>query len=466
MRPCALMKTLSLLPLLGTLLLPMIPTALAQTPSGVAPFRLIMLDPGHFHAALLQKSMYPQIDPTVHVYAPAGDDVKEHLQRVNAHNTRADRPTHWKAVTYTGADFLPRMLQEKRGNVVVMSGNNRDKPARIRPIIDAGMDVFADKPMVIEPDGFAALEQAFAAAQDKGVILYDIMTERSEITAVLQREFSRQPAVFGRLVEGTPENPAVVMESVHYFYKTVSGSTLKRPSWFFDVTQAGEGLSDVGTHLIDLVQWECFPDQTLDYRRDVEILSARHWPTTLTAAQFKATTGLGSFPEALRGSVKDGALNIYANGEVNYRLKGIHAKVTARWDYEAAPGSGDTHYSLLRGTKCNLVIRQGAAEGYKPTLYLEAAPGTDPLTFRRELLPALLDIQQKYPGVDVKPLESSWQIVIPAQYDVGHEAHFAEVTTRFLSYLRTRKLPAWEVPNMLAKYYTTTKAIELARRSQ
>ena len=37
-----------------------------------------------------------------------------------------------------------------------------------------------------------------------------------------------------------------------YYYKTVSGVPLKRPAWFFDVTQAGEGLSDVGTHLIDL----------------------------------------------------------------------------------------------------------------------------------------------------------------------------------------------------------------------
>jgi hypothetical protein len=34
---------------------------------------LITLDPGHFHAALVQKSMYPQVCPIVHVYAPEGD---------------------------------------------------------------------------------------------------------------------------------------------------------------------------------------------------------------------------------------------------------------------------------------------------------------------------------------------------------------------------------------------------------
>jgi hypothetical protein len=46
---------------------------------------------------------------------------------------------------------------------------------------------------------------------------------------------------------------------------------------------------------------------------------------------------------------------------------------------------------------------------------------------------------------------------------VGHEAHFAQVTEKYLRYLAQGKLPAWEVPNMLAKYYVTTKAYELSR---
>ncbi|MDQ3684771.1 MAG: hypothetical protein M3430_04120, partial [Acidobacteriota bacterium] len=48
----------------------------------------------------------------------------------------------------------------------------------------------------------------------------------------------------------------------------------------------------------------------------------------------------------------------------------------------------------------------------------------------------------------------------------GHEAHFAAVTKQFLSYLKNPKsLPAWERANMMAKYYVTTKAIELSRQS-
>src|SRR5882724_8118975 len=95
--------------------------------SAVKSVRLVTLDPGHFHAALVQKSMYGDVDSVVHVYAPAGADVQLHLNRINDYNNRAAEPTHWKEEVYAGNDFFERMLAEKRGNVVVLAGNNREK---------------------------------------------------------------------------------------------------------------------------------------------------------------------------------------------------------------------------------------------------------------------------------------------------------------------------------------------------
>ena len=45
--------------------------------------KLITVDPGHFHAALVQKIMYEQVSPDVHVYAPEGPDYLQHLDRIN-----------------------------------------------------------------------------------------------------------------------------------------------------------------------------------------------------------------------------------------------------------------------------------------------------------------------------------------------------------------------------------------------
>jgi len=49
---------------------------------------LITVDPGHFHAALVQKRMYEQVSPDVHVYAPEGPDCRQHLERINSFNKR------------------------------------------------------------------------------------------------------------------------------------------------------------------------------------------------------------------------------------------------------------------------------------------------------------------------------------------------------------------------------------------
>lgn len=73
---------------------------------------------------------------------------------------------------------------------------------------------------------------------------------------------------------------------------------------------------------------------------------------------------------------------------------------------------------------------------------------------------------KRYPGIELKDTVDGYEVIIPESYKVGHEAHFAEVTRKFLSYLKEGRLPDWEVPNMIAKYYTTTSALELAIRKQ
>jgi len=92
---------------------------------------------------------------------------------------------------------------------------------------------------------------------------------------------------------------------------------LTRPAWYFDVEQEGEGIVDVTTHLVDLIQWECFPEQNLDYEKDIQMLAAKHWATVLTPGQFRKVTKLDAYPDFLKKDVKDSLLNVFANGEMN-----------------------------------------------------------------------------------------------------------------------------------------------------
>ncbi len=438
----------------------------AEKKSGRDKIKLVTLDPGHYHAALVQKSMYKQVDPVVRVYAPDGPDVQNHLAQIQRFNERAEEPTGWREEVYTGEDFLEKMLAEKDGDIVVLSGNNRRKAEYIKKSIDAGFNVFCDKPMCIDSKGFALLEQAFASAEKKKVLLFDIMTERYNVTCILQKLLVLDKELFGRLQTGTADDPAVIKESMHHFFKYVSGAPIRRPGWYFDTTQQGEGLVDVTTHLIDLVMWTCFPDESIDYRKDIVMAGARRWPTMITQAQYEQVTGLAEFPDFLRGKLNnDGVLPCYSNGEMTCKLKGVWVKLSVAWNFLAPQGAGDTHHSLFKGSRANVIIRQGKQQDYKPEVYVEPAQGADAGKLVASLQKAVAKLQGRFPGLKaVEEQSNSWHIVIPEECHIGHEAHFRKVMEAYLQYLDKGRLPDWEVPNMLAKYYITTKALELARQ--
>lgn len=427
--------------------------------------RLITLDPGHFHAALLQKEMLPGVSRHVAIYAPLGPDLIAHLNRIAQFNARNENPTNWELEIYAGPDFFERMLQQRRGNVVVLSGRNQVKIAQIRASIDTGFHVLADKPWIIESADLPKLEAVLNAAEGRGNVAFDIMTERFEITFIIQRALVNDPGVFGEILSGTEQEPGVFMESLHYLMKSVAGVPLLRPTWFFDIRQQGEGLSDIGTHLVDLVQWSLFPEQTINYLQDIRLINAKRWPTLLTKADFQRVTGETNFPATLLSDVRSNRLEYYCNNLVSYTLRGVHVKLNVLWNYEAAPGVTDSNRSVFRGSRARIELRQGPEQNFRPEVYV--VPNSASL--KRQVLAALERkmgaIQEKYPGVAVKDLGEDLMISIPEQFRIGHEAHFKQVVSQFLRYLKDpRSLPSWEKPNMLSKYYVTTGGVELARQ--
>lgn len=430
----------------------------SQNQTSIDKIQLITLDPGHFHAALIQKSMYPEVDSLVYVYGPDTPDIKYHLGRIAQYNSSEIAPTHWKTKSYIDADFYEKWKEEHKGNVVMLSGNNLKKMEYITTAIQQGYHVYADKPMAINMDNFTALEKTFSLAEQKKLLLYDIMTERYEITTRLQKELSEIYDVFGNLIIGSVQEPAITKESVHHYFKNVSGKPLVRPTWFFDTQQQGEGLVDVSVHLVDLTFWECFPEQAID-KSDIALIKSERWPTYLSEAEFEKVTGSKEIPEFLLNNFAGDSLAIYANGALHFTLKGHHAKVSVLWNYQAPEGGSDTHYSIMRGTKSNLIIVQDKAHQYTPTLYIEPQIDIDPLVIQK----AVIDLEDRYPGVSLTATNSGWRVEIPKELREGHEAHFAAVTKKFITYFQNKSIPEWERKNMITKYYLTTLALDKAQ---
>ena len=442
----------------------------------MAAIQFITIDPGHFHAALVQNRSYEDVSPEVLVYAPEGADLKSHLALIDQFNTRKENPTGWKEKVYAGADFLERFVADTRGwseaqrasSVVVLAGRNNVKPDYYLAAAEAGLNILSDKPMAITAADYMKLCEAAAVAKEKGRLFADIMTERHEITTILQRALASRRGVYGTQEIGSVEDPAVQKVSVHHFCKLVNGKPLRRPGWYYDTKQQGEAIVDVTTHLTDLVQWELFPGDTLK-RADVKMLAARTWATPITAADYEKSTGLTEWPAYLKEFVdKDNVLQCKANGEFTYTLKGVYAKVSVEWHFMPPTGGGDTHYSVMRGSNTELVIRQGPRQGFRPVLYIKPRPDTDIAKTETALNLALVEIGDTYPGIKAVPAMGEeegaiWKLDVPKKYDIGHEAHFSQVMKQFLAWVKAGGMPEKERQNLLVKYHTLSEAWKKSR---
>lgn len=432
--------------------------------------KLIVLAPGHFHAGLLQKVDIPQVNDSVSVYALSTDNagLKQYLSAIESYNSRDENPTSWEEIVYTGDDFLQKMRSDKNGNVVILAGNNRDKTKYILAAVDAGLNVLSDKPMAINPDDFLMLESAYQKAESENLLLYDLMTERYDLLNIIEKELINAPDFFGTLETGSVEEPAIYMESLHHFYKEVSAVPLIRPAWYYDVEQQGEGIADVTTHLIDLIFWKCFPEESIDYNSDISNISATRWPTEISLEEFSRSTGEESFPDYLQKDLVNSILNVYANGTLNFNVKGINATLKVVWNYQAPKGGGDRFSSVIKGSKAILKTEQSSEQNFVKQLYVQNPGSIANSEFETNLQKIITKITVDYPFVSASPTTNRGEYIIniPVEYREGHESHFSYVANKFFSSLVSGEMAEWEKANTLTKYYITTEAISKANETR
>jgi predicted dehydrogenase len=424
--------------------------------------RLMTLSPGHFHAALVQKRGLYGVHPRSYVYGPLDNDTLAHVARIASFNARRDDPTAWEVDLRAGADYLQRFVREQPGNTVILSGRNRPKIDLMQLAVENCLHVVADKPWIVEHADFPKLEALFREADLRDVLVWDMLTERFEITNWLQREFIRDPEVFGQWQTGTPEQPALYFHSVHHLKKSVNGQPLVRPWWWFDPDISGESMADVGTHLADLAIWFVAPEQAVDYTRHVTMLTANRESLWLTEDQFRQVTRLPAVPSELKIHVTNGQLRYASSNTATFTLKGIHTRLSTAWEFES-PG-GDTHQCYARGSRATISVRQQPSG--RTELYISAADPGDHPKLLRQLREKCNTLQREFSGMSVADLGHEAQVLIPESWRAGHEEHFASVMDEFMRYFQTpRAVPSWEKPNALARYYITTKAVQMARAS-
>jgi predicted dehydrogenase len=430
---------------------------LALPPSAAGKRTLLVLDPGHFHAALTLRRPHARLNDDVYVYAYAGPDVDAFLELVESFNQRIQDPTCWRLHVYRGPDHLERLLSERRGEVVIVAGKNDRKLSNIARLHEARFFVLGDKPWLIQGSQLERVEQVAGSAP----LAMDIMTERHEIANQVQRALMGRAEIFGALRDDGAQ-PAIAMKSTHHLYKTVNGRPLIRPSWYFDVAAQGEGIVDVTTHLVDLVQW-LMGGEAFDYARDVELTAARQWPTRVPLQLYTQITGMSSFEPQLSEYVVDGSLDYLCNASLSYRLRGMPVQIESVWALEIPQGGGDLHWCIARGEKADLIVDQSAATRFVPELFVHPAAASERYAIALGL--AVAALQPKFPGLAMDPADAgAFHIRIPQTLRTTHEQHFAAVLDQFLGLAAGGDPPSNLTPDLICKYTLLARASELSHQ--
>lgn len=420
----------------------------------------VQVDPGHFHSALVLKESLDGVASTIHVYSELDQVLLNHLSLVSGFNQRAENPSNWKLEVHTGPDSLDRLIKEKMGEAVIIAGHNRSKIKTILACLENGFHVLADKPWVIEAVDFPLLEKALRVAQEKNLVVMDIMTERWEVVSMLQRELSNSLEIMGPFLK--TGRPALSLRSSHSLCKKVNGLQLRRPVSFFDIAEQGEGLTDVGIHLVDLSMWLLFPDKGI-HKNDIRIKSATRWPTILDLSQFQAATGQEKYPASLDDYVEGDCLTYFGNNTVDFEIHGLNIHVDTRWDFMAGPDGLDTYSAITRGEKARIELRQNEATNFESEIFVK--PVSHSMDQLQMLLEAKIkDISQKYEGLGLIRHDEEFQLSIPKKLRTGHESHFGMITRQFLSHLRKESpIPSWEFANHLSRYFITVEGVKMSR---
>ena len=93
----------------------------------------------------------PRVADEIFVYAHEGAELRDFLALVERFNRRSANPTRWRPVVTMTDDLLGQLVQERRGDVVILAGRNGGKAHTIRRLHESGFHVLADKPWLVEP---------------------------------------------------------------------------------------------------------------------------------------------------------------------------------------------------------------------------------------------------------------------------------------------------------------------------
>jgi hypothetical protein len=133
------------------------------------------------------------------------------------------------------------------------------------------------------------------------------------------------------------------------------------------------------------------------------------------------------------------------------------------WHLDEPPGGKDTHRSLVKGTRSDLMIRQLPETGFKTELLV--VPHESKEQVEQAVQDCLAKWSDRYPGLSIVPDKNALLFQIPDSLRTTHEQHFYRVRDAFIENLDQGIAPPEHRACTIAKYTLLAEAREMALNS-
>ncbi|MGL6076133.1 MAG: putative oxidoreductase C-terminal domain-containing protein [Fimbriiglobus sp.] len=429
------------------------------------PVRLMTLDPTHFHAALLTQRRVEGVHPRLYVYSDFSKELLTYLEWMQVGNSRLPHGQGWEMDVRASDRWRARAFQEQPGNTAVITGANRSKIDLMLDAVRAGLHVIADKGWIVDQADFPMLETLLSEAELREVILWEMLPLRHKMGHRLLRELLYLPEVFGELLLGSPDEPALTIDSTQFLRKSPIGLPVIRPMWWLDHHISGHVLADSTSYLVDLALWILFPGEPILHIVDAECQDATGWATPVSEEQFHAITGIRKAPEIFRSN---GQIMLESNGLMAFTVRGVHARTNCQWDFDSERKAGDIHDFVVRGSRSRITLTCPPTPTESPwELLVTPNKIEDKAAISRAMQQSLTRWRPHHPGLSLREHATAIEVVIPNSEVSDSVSNFEEILSSFVNAFRNpRSVPGWEITNKLARYYLTTRAAEIAEKKR
>ncbi len=403
---------------------------------------LHLLEPSHFHAALLLGQLDARVHLPIQVHAGFLWDDQPFLGWVKSLENRGWNlnQIQWNR----SEDPVASILKSKGTPVALLAGQNQSKPDRILRLLFGNVPVLCDKPLWVTEFSGRPLAN-FLETTTKTIFLDDCMTERFEPAFALQRLLLTEGIPDFELRSGKPNRNRFQLGNTHHLAKKVEGISIKRSSAFFETETYGDPFADVGVHLVD---------------HFLGLLSSMGVSTQSLATEPGTVNSTWSHldPQSLRISTESEAPlfpieQVWEGGQGDSR-----GQISTHWlaDEENLPPEGQ--FAIVHGNGCSLVaamdpITQSMELDLVGLSAKERSKKMATMSAIIEKLPApwpKTSLDATRFGIRMPPPKLPWSI---------HSKRFPLILTRFLDRIHKRHpLSSYESEKLRLKYFLSAGA--------